>query len=127
MRLEVEMIRCTDCSNSILPQTALANGGLCAPCCRRLHPFRPEITSADEARFRAIDVIRERLCAGCSTEEFGAMVCPVCGASLTLNVATNHRSFHVRCATDSTHVSFHDSSDARKEWWKAHMGGPWCS
>ena len=123
--MAVDVIQCTGCANSILPQTALANGGLCAPCHRRLHPYRPEIISADEARVREIDVIRERLCAGCSAEEFGAMACPVCGASLTLNVATNHRSFHVRCATDSTHVSFHDSSEARLEWWKAHMGGPW--
>src|SRR3954463_11026410 len=25
-------VQCTDCDNMILPQTAAANGGLCAPC-----------------------------------------------------------------------------------------------
>ena len=122
-----DRIQCTGCDNLILPQTALANGGLCAPCHRRAHPLRAEITPADEARFREIDVIRERLTGGCSAEAFGAMVCPVCGASLTLNVAPNHRTFHVRCANDSTHVSFHDSSEARMEWWEAHMRGGWFS
>ena len=125
--MAVDGIQCTECDNSILPQTALANGGLCAPCHRRAHPFRPEITAADEAIFREIAVIRERLIGGCSAEEFGALVCPVCGASMTLNVAPNHRAFHARCATDSTHVSFHDSSDAGMEWWKAHMSGGWFS
>jgi hypothetical protein len=32
--LTVERIKCTECDNMILPQTAAANGGLCAPCAK---------------------------------------------------------------------------------------------
>src|SRR4051812_14256076 len=77
-RLAVERVKCTKCDNMILPQTATAYGGLCAPCHQRAHPVRFEITPDDEVRFRAIDEIRGRVLAGCSAEEFAVLRCPVC-------------------------------------------------
>jgi hypothetical protein len=79
----------------------------------------------DPARYAAIDSFRARLIAGCSEEEFNSMRCPVCGDHLTINVHSNHSTFHVRCKTSPLHVSFHESSSAKPEWWKAHMRGGW--
>ena len=85
------------------------------------HVERPETSDT----FAAIAAIRERLLSGCSAEEFAAMICPVCGATLYLNVHPNHSTFHVRCTIDSTHLSFHDTSNVKPAWWVSHMRGGW--
>ena len=97
------------------------------------HPRKIQLTDEqlareqpnDPARNAAIDSFRARLIAGCSEEEFNAMQCPVCGDHLTINVHNNHSTFFVRCKTSSLHVSFHETSGAKPEWWKAHMRGGW--
>lgn len=42
MALSVERVKCTECSNMILPQTAAANSGLCAPCAKTPEWLRRE-------------------------------------------------------------------------------------
>lgn len=118
-----QQITCIECGNVILQSTALARGGLCAPCHQRAATVRVELSMRDEQVLRAIDVIRTRLRDGCSDEEFNRMACPVCGSGLSLSVAPTLQAFHVRCPQDSTHVSFHEGVMSVPEWWQAHVKG----
>jgi hypothetical protein len=86
-----------------------------------------EITSEDEARFRAIDAIFTQLVSGCSEDEFRELRCPVCGDSLTLNVHPKLHSFFVRCVSSSVHLGRHGEIVEAPSWWQSRVTGGWLS
>ena len=69
--------------------------------------------------------IKDALTAGCSQKEFAEMRCPICGDELRLAVDQKLRAFHVRCQSDSTHLSMHGEILKPPEWYRNKVT-IWC-
>jgi hypothetical protein len=80
---------------------------------------------AKEIHIRAVDVIFDRLLAGCSEEEFMSLRCPVCGGGLHLNLHFRLHSFSVRCSGSVTHLFRHGTIKEAPAWWHSRVLGGW--
>lgn len=70
--MAVERVKCAECDNMILPQTAANNGGLCAQCAQVSAPFRQERREFERRRVSGLLFVpaQEEWNSGKQPEEF---------------------------------------------------------